>query len=200
MNIKILTLFGLLLIFPFKSFALSESEFLVQYKAIGYERDAEKRLSLIKEQLDNFNEEQRFTILTIASKTAFDVQDYSSAKKYAEELLKLSEKFQGTWNYGNAIHDGNMVLGRLALVNKDKNLAKDYLLKSGGTPGSPQLNSFGPDMSLANDLLNHDIKAPVIEYLEMCKKFWEMDDGRLDSWSASIRGGGRPYFGSNLRN
>jgi len=30
--------------------------------------------------------------------------------------------------------------------------AKHYLLEAGKTPGSPQLNSFGPDMSLAEEL------------------------------------------------
>jgi hypothetical protein len=53
-------------------------------------------------------------------------------------------------------------------------------------------------MSLANELLEKGEKETVIEYFELCKKFWKMNDGRLDSWIASIKGGGKPYFGANL--
>ena len=35
-------------------------------------------------------------------------------------------------------------------------LAAEYLLKAGATSGSPQLDSFGPNMSLAKDLLGKD--------------------------------------------
>jgi len=71
-------------------------------------------------------------------------------------------------------------------------------MKAGKTPGSPQINSFGSNMSLANDLLEMGEKETVIQYFEYCKKFWKSEDGRLDSWISAIRGGGKPYFGSNL--
>jgi len=54
-------------------------------------------------------------------------------------------------------------------------------------------------MSLANDLLEAGEKSTVVKYFNDCKKFWERNDGRLDSWIASIRGGGKPYFGASLK-
>ena len=54
-------------------------------------------------------------------------------------------------------------------------------------------------MTFANDLVEHGEKETVIDYLELCKRFWEMNDGRLDSWIAAIKGGGNPYFGMNLK-
>ena len=51
---------------------------------------------------------------------------------------------------------------------------------------------------VARRLLEQGEKAIVIQYLRLCKKFWQMDDGRLDSWVSSIEGGGEPYFGTNL--
>ena len=55
--------------------------------------------------------------------------------------------------------------------NTDK--ACEYLLEAGKTPGSPQLNSFGPDMMLANELLKRDKKECVIKFLKSCSKFWK---------------------------
>jgi hypothetical protein len=46
-----------------------------------------------------------------------------------------------------------MVLGQVALRRGDAKKAASFLLAAGKTWGSPQLNSFGPNMPLANDLL-----------------------------------------------
>ncbi len=121
-----------------------------------------------------------------AAEASFELDDMPQAKTFASNLLSKSSKFQNDWNYGNAIHDGNLVLGRVAFINGDIEKAKTHLLLAGKTPGSPQLNTLGPNMSLANDLLDASEEEIVIEYFKDCKKFWEMNDGRLDSWIASI--------------
>jgi len=54
-------------------------------------------------------------------------------------------------------------------------------------------------MTLANDFLEAGEKEVVIEYFKDCKKFWKRNNGRLDSWIASIKGGGKPYLGANLK-
>ncbi len=143
---------------------------------------------------------QRFTMMTRVARTAFSAKEYEKAQSYAAELINLAPQYKYDWNYGNALHDGHMVLGRIAVKNGDITEAKNHLNLAGKSPGSPQLNSLGPNMSLANDLINAGEKEVVIEYLIDCKKFWKRNDGRLDSWIASIRGGGKPYFGANLRN
>ena len=38
----------------------------------------------------------------------------------------------------------------------------------------------------------------VIQYLELCRKFWKMHDGRLDQWIQEIKGGKTPDFGASL--
>jgi hypothetical protein len=60
---------------------------------------------------------------------------------------------EANWNYGNAIQDGNFVLGRIAVHEYRITDAKEFLKQAGDTPGSPQLDSFGPNMSLAKDML-----------------------------------------------
>lgn len=140
---------------------------------------------------------ERFYALADLAKTAFAAGDLNKAELYARELLSVAPDKE--WNYGNAVFFGNMVIGQVAL-RRDKNtfLAKSSLLASGETPGSPQLNSFGPNMSLAKDLLEQGERDSVLEFFAECRKFWKMDYGKLDAWTASVRGGGMPDFGANL--
>lgn len=74
-------------------------------------------------------------------------------------------------DYGNIIHNANQVLGRCALLEGKLEDAKAYLLKAGATPGSPQLDSFGPRMSLARELLEKGEKETVLRYLDLVGKF-----------------------------
>lgn len=116
----------------------------------------------------------------------------------AKELLSLSEAFKTDFPKGNMIHHGNILLGIIALKQNRLEDAKNYLRLAGLTPGSPQLNSFGPNMTLAMDLLKIGEKDAVVEYFELCRKFWQMDFGTLDYWTEQVRAGELPDFGANL--
>ncbi|MCP3874491.1 MAG: hypothetical protein GY699_15215 [Desulfobacteraceae bacterium] len=179
---------------------ISENDFPDIMIKIALEKNAKKKLDGAKRVLKEGDEYQKFLILKYAAVASFKLNRLEDAKLYATELLSLNKKYKWDWNYGNAIHDGNAILGRIAVREKQIPLAIEYLLKAGKTTGSPQLMTFGPNMSLANDLVELGEKEAVIEYFELCKKFWEMNDGRLDSWIAALKGGGKPYFGANLRN
>lgn len=133
------------------------------------------------------------------AKRALDTGDTAKAADYAQQLLKMASDYRNDWNYGNAIFYGNFVLGRIALQQGDTARAGQYLLASAATPGSPQLDSFGPNMTLARDLLTKGQKDVVMQYFEACKKFWTDDYGKLDKWSTTVRNGEIPDFGANLR-
>ena len=143
--------------------------------------------------------EDRFYALRGAAKAAFEVGKLDEARTYANELLTVAQHFRGDWNYGNAIHDGHLVRGRLALRAGDVAQAKKELLAAGDTPGSPQLDTFGPNMSLASDLLQHGEREVVLEYFQRCERFWESGGDSLDAWRKAIAGGKMPAFGANLR-
>jgi len=72
------------------------------------------------------------------------------------------------------------------------------LMTSATTTGSPQLNSFGPNMSLAQDLLVQGERDAVLEFFARCRSFWKMGQKKLDEWTATVKGGGTPEFGANL--
>jgi predicted Zn-dependent protease len=141
---------------------------------------------------------ERFYALGDAAKTAFEAGQYGKAKDHASELERLAPKYPHDWNYGNAIQDFNVVQGRLALRDGKVDEAKAHLLAAGRSPGSPQMNSFGPNMSLANDLLQRGERDTVLQYFELCRKFWSFHKERLDAWSTLVQAGKIPDFGANL--
>jgi tetratricopeptide (TPR) repeat protein/peroxiredoxin len=119
--------------------------------------------------------------------------DTAKASDAATELLKGADD-KSDWNYGNAISIGNLVLGRIALKQGNVEEAKTRLLAAGKTPGSPQLNSFGPDWNLPAELLAKGESDTVVQYLKLCGAFWKLDRGRLNAWIAEIHKGGTPKF------
>ena len=160
--------------------------------------DSVKKQEELTKYIKNANDNLKFMILPILSVTCVINKDYSSAERYAKKMLELAKSMKDSWNYGNAVHDGNMVLGLIELNNKNLDKAKNFLILAGKAPTSPQIHVYGPNMLLADSLLDYGENDIVIEYLNQLKKVWSLNDGKLDSWIAAIKGGGKPYFGMNL--
>jgi len=159
----------------------------------------EEILSNLEKSLAASDPTMRFYKLSEVAAAAFDAGDYDKADSYANELLSEANDNRTNWNYGNAYFHGNLILGRVAL-KRDNNTsqAENYLLTAGKTPGSPQLNSFGPNMSLAKDLLIAGQRDSVVDFLDECGRFWKADGGKLSAWKNTIRSGGIPNFAPNL--
>jgi len=142
---------------------------------------------------------EKFYKLADLAKMAFEAGDVKKAENYANELLAQAVQYKNDWNYGNAIHHGNLVLGRIVLKSSNVEKAKEYLIKAGKAPGSPQLNSFGPNMALAKELLEKNEREVVIQYFELCGNFWKMGQDRLKNWTAVVKEGRIPDFRGNLQ-
>jgi hypothetical protein len=136
-------------------------------------------------------------LLKDLTKSAFDVGETNKARMYAEKMLQEANLQKKDWNRGNDIFYGNLILGRLALKAGDIEQAKHFLIEAGKTPGSPQLNSFGPNMTLAKELLEKGQTEVVLEYFDLCAKFWRYQP-RLTEWTAAVKQGRIPDFGANL--
>jgi tetratricopeptide (TPR) repeat protein len=159
---------------------------------------AQKALALRERALNKATREERFNALEDLATTAFEAGDIPKAQQYATELLESAPQFKANWNYGNAIFKGNFVLGRIALRRGDTVGARERLIAAGNTPGSPQLDSFGPNMTLAKELLEKGERDAVITFLQACGKFWKMGADQLPNWIATIKGGGMPDFRMQL--
>jgi hypothetical protein len=142
---------------------------------------------------------ERYSALGNAAKSEFVFGQFEDARSYASELLALDERFKSEASRdGQAVYDGNLILGRLAAQEGRMDEAKQYLLEAGTTTGSAVLGSFGPNMSLAKDLLQSGERDAVLEFFEYCRKFWSTGNDKLTLWSDDVRAGRMPDFGANL--
>jgi hypothetical protein len=145
------------------------------------------------------SDEERYNVLGWAANSRFNTCDFGAARSYALELKEIAERFRSDSEYEQAIASVNVVFGRLALKEGNVEEAEEFLAKAGKTKGSPVLNSFGPSMSLANDLLLAGRTTAVLEYFEACRKFWSHKSSQLDKWTEDVEAGRIPDFGINLR-
>ncbi|HEX8844450.1 MAG TPA: hypothetical protein VF791_07390 [Pyrinomonadaceae bacterium] len=142
---------------------------------------------------------QRITLLRNLAPAALAAGKVEKARTYAQELVSLGEaQSKYVDASGQAVHIGNLVLGRIALAAGKVGKAKEYLLAAGRAAASSTLKSFGPNMLLAKELIEKGERDAVVEYLDLCAKFWERDEGRLEQWKNIVRQGGVPNFGFNL--
>ena len=127
---------------------------------------------------DAEDEYARWCFLGRAAKAALECERFDKARDYAEELMELVSIYQDDWNYGNAVQDSNLVLGVLALREGNTDTACAHLFASVRTKGSPQMNSFGPNMALAKALIEDGEVEAVLVFFELCRGFWKMHRGR----------------------
>ena len=157
-----------------------------------------EQLAAVEKRDSGLKGRDLFYELPDLAKKSFNAGEMDKAAVYAKKLLQMAPDYPKDWNYGNAIFYGNLVLGRVALQKGNIKQAGQYLLAAGATPGSPQLDSFGPSMTLAKDLLEKGQSDVVLQYFALCKKFWESGQRQLDKWSTAVRAGELPDFGPNL--
>jgi len=134
---------------------------------------------------------RRTLALPRLAKAALAAGALDKAVAYAQEGLSPNGGMNAQCTF-----DCNMVLGQVALRNGNVAEAAQYLIASGKTAGSPALSSFGPNMSLAKELLEKGQRDVVLEFFTLCKGFWTAKS--LDGWSETVRNGGVPNFGANL--
>jgi len=161
---------------------------------------AAKSLKVFEQALrDTHDSRERLNDLPDAAQAAFEAGDYERAAAYSKDALSLAEQPEYADNNADAIHYGNIVLGRIALRQGNVPAASAYLLKAAKISGNPHLDTFGPNMILAKELLETGERKSVLEYFDLCGKFWAHDDKKLDQWRAAVTAGTDPNFAANLR-
>ncbi len=147
------------------------------------------------------NEYVRFLSLNQAARMSLAVGRTEDARQFATDMLLLDDKYsQGDPEKanGDVVHTSHIVLGHIALDEGQVEKAKQHLLAAGKSNGSPVLGSFGPNMSLAKELLEKGEPETVLQYLEACRKFWGSGTEKLEEWTKDIHAGRLPSFGANL--
>jgi hypothetical protein len=90
------------------------------------------------------NERDRYHLLRKITWAALTAGEHGKARRFAEELVARVGEPDLADLVGDATHEGNIALGRLALLDGDVERAKRHLIEAGKTPGSAPLRSFGP--------------------------------------------------------
>ena len=130
----------------------------------------------------------------LAGQLAFALGRVDSARAHAEEMLMTTVGVLE--EHSDAVHNGHLLLGRIALHDNDVERARAHLVLAGRAGATRMVPIFGPDMRLAAELLARGERDAVIRYLSLCRAFWRR--GPADTWSAQIRAGDIPDFGRNL--
>ncbi len=139
------------------------------------------------------DEQGRFYLYSDLCWAAYLAGDMDKARKYSAEYLAAAAARKDNWNYGNAIHHANTVLGLADISGGNAAAAAERLKAAGDTPGSPQLNSFGPSFELAAALLAKGERDPVLAYLDAVLKFWKKGE-LVEGWKYKISYGQVPNF------
>jgi tetratricopeptide (TPR) repeat protein len=161
---------------------------------------AAKSLKVFEQALDDTHDpRERLNDLPDAAQAAFEAGEYERAATYSKEELGVAGQPGYGENNADAIHYGNIVLGRIALRQGDVTAASAYLLKAAEIRGNPHLDTFGPNMMLAKELLEKGERKSVLEYFDLCGKFWADNDKKLDQWRSAVTSGSDPDFAANLR-
>lgn len=155
------------------------------------------------EQLQHSLNQIQYHITLASLESGFDLV---AIKSEAESAL-VNNTDKKSWNYGNIVYNQHALLGRIALREGKLNEARKQLLAAGHTPGSPQLNSFGPDFILARELAEKGEFDTVIEFLDLVARFWANPEERtrdlsirnakehrelLEAWKKELRAGNVP--------
>jgi tetratricopeptide (TPR) repeat protein len=161
---------------------------------------AAKSLAVFEQALKNTHDPvERLNDLPQAAQAAFEAGQYDQAATYSTDALNLAAQPAYIRSNADAIHYGNIVLGRIALRHGDVANASAYLVKAGVIKGSPHLETFGPNMMLAKELLERGERKSVLDYFDLCAGFWADDEGKLNRWRSAVLTGNSPDFGANLR-
>jgi len=148
-------------------------------------------------RLQSHDQEKRILFSELAT-SAFEAGQIETAQRWALEALKDATTATTDWSVANSVHHAHIILGRIALRGGDLAEARKHLIQASQSQGSPQLDSFGPNMMLAKELLEKGERDAVIQYFQKCASFWKDDRGQLVQWAATVREGGIPNFGANL--
>ncbi len=161
-------------------------------------------LVVLKKERSDDRDSKRRTLLQKLATAAYETGMDNEAKSFATELILDFGQNAYALGFDSAAHTGNIVLGRVALRQKDIPKAKEHLLIAIRAPlRKPDSWLDEIDMQLAKELLLAGERETVIEYLRLCeglsnlkteKKLFENQSTALKLWQEQIKQGKTPTF------
>lgn len=173
--------------------ALQESD---QGRRAALAEQARRRLDGLVSPDERLGPEGKVLLYRLALST-FESGDLETAKRHSEQLLNnfppLPEaggnEREQLWMAWDIYRSTHLLLGRIHLVMNDLDSAGLHLVQAGEAPTTPALESYGPDLSLARDLLTLGANGPVLKFLSALGTRWKAGKSRTETWEMDIRRG-----------
>lgn len=119
--------------------------------------------------------------------------DINYAQSLLEHYSPISSEYPEV--YGQLNHYAELIIADAYLKNNAIDQAAAHLTNSCKQKGFT-LKSFGPNMQVANRMLEKSLSNSVVDYLKACQKHWL--DRKAYLWEEMIKEGKTPDFGANL--
>ena len=139
----------------------------------------------------------RWHVLKYAMLSAYHAQHPDEAARYAQQLLAYAAMPKFKNEVSVHIHPAHTILGLVAIEMGDVVQAKSQLQASIEGRATSSLTGFGPNMRLAQALLQAGESSAVLAYLRDCQRFWNRPE--LSVWISDVQAGREPNFGANLK-
>jgi tetratricopeptide (TPR) repeat protein len=136
-----------------------------------------------------------FPQVKYAAEICYLAGNFADSKIFTLQLDEHKDSFDDE-TQGGILHEYHTMIGRHMLRDGHPEEAKKHLLLSIDVEPTSVMKSFGPNMSLALDLLMEGEKETVITYLDGCTEFWKKEPVQL--WKAKIRNNKMPSL--NIHN
>jgi hypothetical protein len=159
-------------------------------------QEADKALTELREAQGRLaSDEQRRFLLADLGALALEAGRLVEARRCGDDMIRFAVDHPADPHAPVLWHRGHVLLGRVALAASAPESAKLHLMESAKLyRPSARLAAQGPDLSLAQVLLERGERAMVMEYLQAVSVWWKHDDGRLLQWKQALRAGRKPEF------
>jgi hypothetical protein len=132
---------------------------------------------------------------TYLMKASYLAGNLERASDSANAVISLEREISARWprhDPSYAVHSAHILLGHVALQTHDLEAAQRRLLAAAQVSGrDPVLRTYGPDLALAQELLERGYPDTVVEYLSAWRKRWRIGRELLEWWIEQIRKGRR---------
>ncbi len=164
----------------------------------------EAALKLLKRERSESRDADRRSLLLSLSGTALEAGKPDTAKALATELILDFGQNAASPIFDDAVHTGNIVLGRVALKAGDVEKAKEHLLIAIKAPLRMEKSWLADiDVDLARELLAIGEKDVVLEYLKLSEGLSNLQNEpelfaeklkAIRLWQVQIKEGKTPTF------
>ena len=129
-------------------------------------RRAEQLAKMSSSELATVSDSDRILLTLGLLRKAWMQQKPEDVAAKARHLLDLAARNRNDAQYGDAVFEANMLLGKIALRRGDKKAAGRNLLAAADTPGSERIRRGEFEMNLPRALVDWGERRTVAEFFE----------------------------------